>query len=105
MQMTRSLLKARCATSSSLLGSEFKPIQNNYRSGCLPSEWQTTHWPSLLVLCQDFYHSVNPKGLSSVSTRKSKCGFLSLQSAAKKLTLNKNVILVSALSSYQDTFY
>ncbi len=61
MQMTRSLLKARCATSSSLLGSEFKPIQNNYRSGCLPSEWQTTHWPSLLVLCQDFYHSVNPK--------------------------------------------
>jgi len=32
------------------LGSEFESIQNNYRIGCLPLEWQTTHWPSLLVL-------------------------------------------------------
>jgi len=51
------------------LGSEFEPIQNNYRIGCLPLEWQTTHWPSLLVLCRDFYNSANPKGLSSVGNR------------------------------------
>jgi hypothetical protein len=49
------------------LGSEFEPIQNNYRIGYLPLEWQTTHWPSLLVLCRDFFHSINPKGLSSTS--------------------------------------
>jgi hypothetical protein len=48
------------------LGSKFEPIQNNYRIGCLPLDWQTTHRPSLLVLCRDFYNSVNPKGLSSV---------------------------------------
>jgi hypothetical protein len=51
------------------LGSEFESIQNNYRIGCLPLEWQTTHWPSLLVLCRDFYNSANPKGLSSVGNR------------------------------------
>ncbi len=49
------------------LGPKFEPIQNNYRIGCLPSNWQTTHWPSLSVLWRDFFHSVNPKGLSSVS--------------------------------------
>jgi len=47
------------------LGPEFEPIQNQYRIGNLPSEWKTTHWPTLLVLCRDFYHSVNPLGISS----------------------------------------
>jgi hypothetical protein len=44
------------------LGPEFEPIQNQYRIGNLPSEWKTTHWPTLLVLYRDFYHSVNPSG-------------------------------------------
>ena len=50
------------------LGSEFEPIQNQYRIGNLPSEWKTTHWPTLLVLCRDFYHSVNPSGIMSKET-------------------------------------
>jgi hypothetical protein len=45
------------------LGAEFESIQHNYRIGNLPQEWNTTDWPSLLVLCRNYYNSVNPKGL------------------------------------------
>ena len=45
------------------LGPEFEPIQHQYRIGNLPSAWHTTHWPSLLVLCRDFYNSVHPTGI------------------------------------------
>jgi len=45
------------------LGSDFAAIQTNYRIGNLPSEWHTTDWPTLLVLCRDYYNSVNPKGI------------------------------------------
>jgi hypothetical protein len=45
------------------LGPEFEPIQHQYRIGNLPSAWHTTHWPSFLVLCRDFYNSVNPTGI------------------------------------------
>jgi hypothetical protein len=45
------------------LGVEFEPIQNMYRIGSLPSEWNTSHWPSLLVLCRDYYNSVHPSGI------------------------------------------
>ncbi len=51
------------------LGTEFTPIQNNYRIGNLLEAWKTTHWPSLLILCCDFYNSVNPKGLLSTSDK------------------------------------
>jgi len=44
------------------LGKEFEPIQNNYRIDNLPSAWKTTSWPSFLVLCRDYYNSVNPMG-------------------------------------------
>jgi len=44
------------------LGTEFEPLQHNYRLGSISSEWQTQDWPTLLVLCRDFYNSVNPKG-------------------------------------------
>jgi hypothetical protein len=47
------------------LGTEFEPLQMNFRLGTLAPEWHTTDWPSLLVLCQDFYNSVNPKGPST----------------------------------------
>jgi hypothetical protein len=47
------------------LGSEFKPIQHQHHIGNLPSDWNTTHWPTLLVLCRDFYNSVNPSGFLS----------------------------------------
>jgi hypothetical protein len=44
------------------LGPEFEAIQNNYRIGNLPPAWQTEDWPSLLVLCRDYYNSVKPFG-------------------------------------------
>jgi hypothetical protein len=44
------------------LGAEFESIQHNYRIGNLPQEWNTTDWPSLLVLCRNYYITVNPKG-------------------------------------------
>jgi hypothetical protein len=52
------------------LGPEFEAIQNNYRIGNLPAEWNTEHWPVLLALCRHYYNSINPKGLVS-STRDS----------------------------------
>jgi len=42
------------------LGPEFETIQNNFRLGNLPSAWQTQDWPSLLVLCRDYYNSIKP---------------------------------------------
>jgi hypothetical protein len=52
------------------LGDEFQPLQNNYRLDTVSDAWKTQDWPSLLVLCQDFYNSVNPKG----PTAKPDCG-------------------------------
>jgi hypothetical protein len=49
------------------LGPEFKPIQNNYHIDNLPSAWKTTSWPSFLVLCHDYYNSVNPMGPSKMT--------------------------------------
>jgi hypothetical protein len=54
------------------LGTEFEAIQNNYRIGNLPAEWNTLHWPSLLILCRNYYHSVNPKGIISSDKDSSK---------------------------------
>ncbi len=51
------------------LGTEFEPLQHNYRLGSISFEWQTQDWPTLLVLCQDFYNSVNPKGPTSKRER------------------------------------
>jgi hypothetical protein len=48
----------------STLGSEFEAIQNNYRIGNLPPEWRTQDWPTLLVLCHNYSHSVNPQGFA-----------------------------------------
>ena len=45
------------------LGSEFETIQNNFRIGNLPSEWHTQDWPTLLILCRDYFHSINPYGI------------------------------------------
>jgi hypothetical protein len=45
------------------LGSDFETIQNNYRLGNLPPEWKTDSWPTILVLCHDYYNSINPQGL------------------------------------------
>jgi hypothetical protein len=46
------------------LGSEFETIQNNFRIGNLPSQWNTQDWPTLLVLCRDYFNSVKPQGVS-----------------------------------------
>ncbi len=45
------------------MGPDFETIQNNYRIGNLPQDWQTTDWPSILVLCRDYYNLVKPQGL------------------------------------------
>jgi len=44
------------------LGVEFEPVQMSYHLGTLAPDWHTEDWPSLLVLCRDFYNLVNPKG-------------------------------------------
>jgi len=45
------------------LGSEFEPIQNNYRTDNLPSKWHTDDWPTILILCRNYYNSVKPQGV------------------------------------------
>jgi hypothetical protein len=45
------------------LQDEFESIQNSYRVGNLPSQWQTQDWPTLLCLCQDYYNSIRPQGV------------------------------------------
>jgi hypothetical protein len=45
------------------LSTEFESIQHNYCIGNLPSQWMTQDWPTLLVLCQDYYNSVKPQGV------------------------------------------
>jgi hypothetical protein len=47
------------------LGSEFEPIQHNYRLENLPAKWDTEDWPTILILCQNFYNSVKPMGIQS----------------------------------------
>jgi len=42
------------------LGPEFESIQNNFCITNLPEPWKTQDWPSLLVLCRDYYNSVKP---------------------------------------------
>jgi hypothetical protein len=46
------------------LGPEFETIQNNFRIGNLPSQWKTQDWPTLLVLCRDYFNSVKPQGIT-----------------------------------------
>jgi hypothetical protein len=46
------------------LGPEFDTIQNNFRIGNLPSQWNTQHWPELLTLCRDYYNSIKPMNSS-----------------------------------------
>jgi hypothetical protein len=48
-----------------MFGSEFETIQNNYHTGNLPDEWKTAHWPTLLILCHNYYNSINPNGIVS----------------------------------------
>jgi len=40
------------------LGPEFETIQNNFCIGNLPSAWNTPDWPTLLLLCRDYYNLV-----------------------------------------------
>ncbi len=46
------------------LGNDFESIQNNFRIGNLPPAWHTDDWPTLLVLCRDYFNSVKPFGVS-----------------------------------------
>jgi hypothetical protein len=71
-------IKSAIRQSIFTLGPEFEPLQMNHRLGTLAPEWHTEDWPSLLVLCQDFYNSVNPKG-PSISTKRDRDPFSELQ--------------------------
>jgi hypothetical protein len=63
LRMMRNLFQRRVPFGTSYsLGSEFEPLQQNFRLGSIADEWKTQDWPTLLVLCRDFYNSVNPKG-------------------------------------------
>jgi len=42
------------------LGSDFDAVQNNFRLGNLPPEWTVQDWPSILVLCCNYYNSIHP---------------------------------------------
>jgi hypothetical protein len=44
------------------LGSNFESIQNNYCINNLPQAWITDDWPTLLILCRDYYNSLHPNG-------------------------------------------
>ena len=44
------------------LSPDFESIQNSYCLGNLPAEWKTVDWPSILVLCRDYYNAINPQG-------------------------------------------
>jgi hypothetical protein len=46
------------------LGSEFEAIQQNFQIGNLPSNWHTDDWPTLLVLCRDYFTSIKPYGIN-----------------------------------------
>jgi hypothetical protein len=50
------------------LGSEFDAIQNYYRIGNLPTCWQTQDWPTLLVLCRNYFNSVKPNGITKTDS-------------------------------------
>jgi hypothetical protein len=45
------------------LGSEFDTIQNNFHIRNLPPHWNTQDWPTLLILCRDYFDSVKPQGV------------------------------------------
>jgi hypothetical protein len=44
------------------LGNDFESIQHNYRIDNLPASWKTDDWPTLLILCRDYYNSIHPNG-------------------------------------------
>jgi len=51
------------------LGPEFEQIQNNYRINNLPSDWATQDWPTILVLCRNYFNSVKPQGVILLNLR------------------------------------
>lgn len=47
------------------LRSDFETVQKNFCIGNLPSEWHTQNWPTLLVLCCDYFHCILKREPSS----------------------------------------
>ncbi len=45
-----------------MLGVELETAQNIFRISNIPTEWNTQGWPTILVLCRNYYNSVNPQG-------------------------------------------
>jgi len=83
------------------LGVEFEPVQMSYRLGTLAPDWHTEDWPSLLVLCRDFYNSVNPKGPTAKRDRdcdRDHDPFAELQNRLLNVTEIVIVIMILLLS-------
>jgi hypothetical protein len=70
------------------LGSDFDSIQNNYRIGNLPANWNTDDWPTLLILCRDYYNSLHPNGPPTKDTAYGDSGFAKKQD---RLTHQKKI--------------
>jgi hypothetical protein len=45
------------------LGNDLEALQNNFRLKNLPEKWNTQDWPTILILCRGYYHSIKPQGL------------------------------------------
>jgi hypothetical protein len=54
------------------LGPEFESLQNNYSQRNLSSQWLTQDWPTILVLCRDYFNSVRPLGVPKHEPRSEK---------------------------------
>jgi hypothetical protein len=64
-------------------------IQNGYRIDCLPMRWKTEDWPTLLILCRDYYNSLHPNGpLTKKENHTGDSGFATKQD---RLTHQKKV--------------
>jgi len=46
------------------LSLDFSQIQNGFCMDHLPDEWRTDDWPSLLVLCRNYFNLLRPQCLS-----------------------------------------
>jgi len=64
------------------LGSDFSQIQNSFCIGHLPEAWQTEDWPSLLVLCRNYFNSIRPQGLFKTDPNSDFAGDSSLDRTA-----------------------
>jgi hypothetical protein len=65
MQISPFQRYVQCVTLSSPYGQTLKLFKKKFCIGNLPSEWHTQNWPTLLVLCCDYFHCILKREPSS----------------------------------------